>query len=371
MEKNQTTLLKEELLKAVVIANRFISPRPTLPVLANLLIKSEKGKIVIGATNLETSVRLTIPAKSDSEWEITILAKIAAEFIASAQSKEINLAKEKEAIKIFGDGVSGTLSGIDASEFPKLPEVGQEDTIEFQQKSLQEAINQIAFAASVEESKPVLTGILIRSEEGKTIAVATDGYRLARKDLGKEYKVGETLISAKSLVEVLKIAGEMGEEVVNLTISKEKNQTIFSGDSFQISGRLLDGVYPNFKQIIPQTFIATASVNREELSAAIKAAAVFARDIGNVVKFNLEIGKEIKITANTAQIGEGNATVAAAIEGENLTVAFNSHYLLEGLNGIKSETVEINFSGPLSPALLRDANDKSYIYIIMPVKAQN
>lgn len=371
MEKNKVTLIKEELLKAVSIANRFVGLRPSLPVLANILLKAEKGRLIIGATNLETSVRLVIPAKSNTEWEITVPAKIAAEFITNAQSKEISLEKDKEAIKITGEDISGNLAGIDASEFPKLPEASGEEVIEFQQKTLQEAINQIAFAASLEESKPVLTGILIRSEEGKTIAVATDGYRLARKELSKEYKISETLIGAKALVEVLKIAGEMGEDSINLSVSKEKNQTIFSGENFQISGRLLDGTYPNFKQIIPQTFVTTAEVNREQLIAALKAAAVFARDLGNVVKLNLEAKKGIKITANTLQIGEGEATVAGTVSGEALKVAFNSHYFLDGLNGLKCESVEINFSGPLSPALLRDTADKSYIYIIMPVKAQN
>lgn len=371
MEKNKVSLQKEELLKALVIASRFVPLRPSIPVLANVLIKAEKGNLIISATNLENSAKIIIPAKSNEEWEITIPAKIATEFVSNANGKEISIEKEKESIKILGEEVSGSLTGISASEFPKLPEEKDSKVIELKQKTIQEAINQVAFAATTDESKPILTGILIRSEEGKTSAVATDGYRLAKKELEGNFEISEILIGARSLVEVLKIAGEMGEDNVKLSVSKEENQTIFSGDNFQISGRLLDGVYPNYKQIIPQKFVTTVKTNREQLIAGIKAAAVFARDIGNVIKLNIEENKEVKITANTLQVGEGESRVAGEVKGETLKVAINSHYLLEGLNCLKSEIVELSFSGVLSPTLLRDPADKSFFYIVMPVKAQN
>ncbi len=371
MEKNKVSIIHEDLIKSVGIASRFIPMRPSIPVLANVLLKSGKGSLSISATNLETSISVQVPAKTYGDWETTVPAKILSEFLNTTTGKEVSLEVEKESLKISTENASGKISGITASEFPKLPNEVQGSNLEFDQKELQEAVNNVAFAASVDEGKPVLTGILLRNEADKTIIVATDGYRLGKKELKTKYSLEETLISAKTLVEVLKIAGELAEEKLTLSISKENNQVIFSGENFILAGRLLAGTYPNFSQIIPTKFELKVEANRAELITAIKSAAVFARDVGNVVKLEISVKGQIKISANTLQVGEGEAVVSALVSGEALSIAFNSRYLLDGLSTLKEEVVEINFSGVLSPSLLRNKNEASFIYIVMPVKAQN
>ncbi len=371
MEKNKVSLLHEDLVKSVGIASRFIPLRPSIPVLANILLKAQRGKLTVSATNLETAITIEVPAKTNGEWEITTPAKILSEFLTTTTGKEVVLEVEKESLKIGTENASGKISGITASEFPKLPSEEKREHLEFDQKELQEAVNNVAFAASVDEGKPILTGILLRNEGEKTIIVATDGYRLGKKELKTKYGLEETLIGAKTLVEVLKIAGELGEEKINLSISKENNQVIFSGENFILAGRLLAGTYPNFSQIIPTKFGLKIEANRAELISAVKSAAVFARDVGNVVKLEVSSKGQIKISANTLQVGEGEASLPAVVSGEDLRVAFNSRYLLDGLNTLKEEVVEVNFSGVLSPALLRSKNEASFIYIVMPVKAQN
>lgn len=363
----QITLPKENLLKGVSIANRFIPLRPSLPVVGNILFLADKGELVLKATNLEASLQIHLPARSTTSWEITAPAKIVNEFIGAATAKEVNLDVEKENLVLNTDQAKGELAGINASEFPPLPEeknVGSE----FEQEVLAEAVSAISFAASTDEGKPMLTGILLREEGEQTLLVATDGYRLAKKTLDKKYGFSEAVVPAKVFSEAVKIAGEMEEELIKISLNREENQLLVSGKSFQVASRLLDGTYPAFGQIIPDNFVAQINAEKEELLAAVRTTAVFARDLGNVVHF--KVGKGVEITASTAQLGQGATRLNAKADGESLEVAFNSHFLLDGLNAIKENQVEIKFSGALSPTLIKGKGDKSFIYVIMPVKVQ-
>lgn len=371
MEKKSTTVRREELLKQVAIANRFVPLKPTLPVLGNLLLKVSPGQLKISATNLETSIQLSLAVKSKENWELTVPAKILNEFLTTSPGDEVVLELQKESLQVRIGETTATINGIGASEFPKLPLVNNERALEITQKEFHEAVAKVASAASVDEGKPVLTGILIKNINDKTTMVATDGYRLSRKELSTKYNLEETLINAKTLVEVLKIAGELGEEKLQMTLTPSENQAIFSGDSFLVSGRLLSGVYPSFEQIIPSKFATTSLVNKTALTEAIKSAAVFARDLGNVVKISTKDKAGLEISANTAQVGQSQAQITSENHGDPLKIAFNSRYLLDGLASLGSDTVEIKFSGALSPTLLQDPKDKSFIYIVMPVKAQN
>lgn len=371
MEKSKTLLLHEDLIKVVNIVGRFIPLRPSLPVLGNLLLKVDKANLFVSSTNLETAITVSLPVKTNQDWEITVPAKIFSEFLNNTSGKEVGLEIVKEALKITTEAANGTVAAITASEFPKLTTDIGKDNIEFDQKELLEAVNSVAFSASIDEGKPILNGILLKNEADKTIIVATDGYRLSKKELKTKYNLEEILLAAKTLVEVLKIAGELGEEKIKLNLSAENNQAVFSGDDFVLTGRLLSGTYPNFNQIIPTKFESKIEVNKAALISAIKSAAVFARDLGNVVKLEIDKDTQLKVSANTLQVGEGEASVAATNSGEKLKVAFNSRFLLDGLNSLKGEVVELNLSGVLSPALLRDKDETSYIYIVMPVKAQN
>lgn len=365
-----TKLISEQLKKVVSISNRFVPLRPSLPVLANVYLKATKTKLILVATNLESSIRVEIPAVSE-EWEITTPAKILGEFLNSTKDKEVNLSLSKENLKVSSGNLEANIAGIAASEFPKVPENKSEDAIAFKQKELQEAVSSVAFAASVDEGKPVLNGILIKEEDDKTILVATDGYRLAKKILSKKYKIEQTIVPARIFPEALRVAAEMEETEVSLSISENDNQLLLFGESFLIATRLIDGVYPNFNQIIPNKFVTEVLVSKENLIAAIKATAVFARDSGNVVKLSLGKNQEIKLAANTVQVGESSASVVAKITGDELKIAFNSHYLLDGLNSIAEENIKISFSGVLSPAQIVGENEKGFMYIVMPVKAQN
>lgn len=365
------TVVKTNLQRGVSIVNRFIPLRPTIPVLGNVYFGVEKGEIILRVTNLETSIEVKIPAKTDTAWETTIPAKLLTEFLSTVGGTELEIETEKESVVLNTDQTKVTIATISATEFPKPPfsERGKEES-KFKTSETYQTAAKIAFAASLDEGKPVLNSIYLKKEEGGLALVATDGYRLAKQLLPTSADTDELLVPARTFVEALKVANELEEEAVVVTSDKNTNQLLVVGENFQVATRLVNGVYPNYKQIIPSKFVTSIDVNREELTAAVKTVAVFARDLGNVVTFNITDKKKVILSATTLQVGEGSTQLGAEVSGESIKVSFNSHYFSDGLAALKSETVKVAFSGELSPALISAKEDPNFSYIVMPVKSQ-
>lgn len=366
-----TTLLKETLQKGVSIVNRFVSLKPSIPVLANIYLSGEKAKLVLRVTNLETSIHVEIPAKTQTNWETTAPAKLLAEFLTAVGGSEAELGLDKENITIKTQDSQGTLATIAASEFPRPPFVeSRQGATEFKAADIYQIVTKIAFAASQDEGKPVLNSIFLTNEEEKPVLVATDGYRLAKYTLAQNEKFDDLLVPARTFLEALKVANDLEEEVVAVLSNPEANQLLVIGDKFQVATRLINGTYPNYKQIIPTDFGTRLEAKREELIAAVKATAVFARDLGNVITLNVSPKQKLTLSATTKQVGEGITSLAANVEGGELVVSFNSHYLVDGLAALKSDAVKIEFSGALSPAKISAKEEPNFVYIVMPVKAQ-
>lgn len=363
-----TKLSAEKFKQAVNIANRFISLRPSLPVLANIKVESSKTKLKLSATNLENSIVIEITASGES-WETTIPAKLLLEFINLIKGTEVKLVFDKDKLEIISGEAQGSFNTIASSEFPTIPAEGKSE-VSLSQTDLYAAVQNIAFAASVDEGKPVLNGILLRGKNGQTSLVATDSYRLALYQLSEDHKLPEIIVPAKAFLEAVKIAGELGEEIINLGVASENNQIFVSGNNFQVITRLIDGVYPNFEQIIPTAFVCEIIVSKESLVDAVKQAAVFARDTGNVVKIFVN-KKGLRVWASTKQVGEGSSSLSADVSGENMEIAFNSRFLLDGLDAVSGKEARLKFSGSLKPAKIFGENEKNFNYIVMPVKPQS
>lgn len=359
----------EQLKLGINICSRFVPLRPTLPVLSNIRLQGTKTKIKLSATNLESSVTVELPAAGEA-WETTVPAKLLVEFLNLVKGSETKITLDKDKVNLVSGMAEGNFNTINANEFPAIPgkQVG---ALEIGQKELYLAVQNIAFAASSDEGKPVLNGILLRSVENKTLLVATDSYRLARFELTQDYNLTDLIVPARAFAEAVKIAGELGEEVISLGSAAENNQLFVSGENFQISTRLIDGVYPAFEQIIPHDFVCEVMVDKQDLISAVKQAAVFARDTGNVVKLFITKKAGVKVWASTKQVGEGSATVAAAVSGEDLNIAFNSRFLLDGLEACSGKEVKLRFSGELRPGIVTGDNEKEFNYVVMPVKPQN
>jgi DNA polymerase III subunit beta len=234
---------------------------------------------------------------------------------------------------------------------------------------LKDAIEQTVIAASGDEGRPVLTGVYVHLNGGKATFAATDGHRLAVKTLAVQADPGEgdtIVIPARALSELSRIL-KGGEDGIEVTVGAQKNQVFFKTRDVELMSRLIEGTYPNYQQVIPAQSTTTITAKTQDLLFTTKMVSLFSKDAANVIKFKAEGGK-LTLTANTSEVGQNIAEVEAKIEGQDLQVAFNSKYLLDVLAIIGSEEVQLGFTGPLNPGLIKPVGKDNYLYIIMPVR---
>jgi len=372
----KVSILQENLTKGLNIVNRFILPRAQLPILNNVLIKTEQGRLKLSATNLETGINLWLGVKIEKEGEICVPAKNLTEYISLIPPQKIDLEVEKNLLKITSETYQANFITLSASEFPVIPTLKKKPEISLINKDLALAISQVAFAAAQDEGRPILTGILFKVKKEKLILVATDGFRLSIKEIsglksGEESKLQKDLIiPARALIEVGKMMTEGGEQNnLGLTITPENNQIIFSTPEVEIISRLIEGKFPDFEKIVPQKSQIQIIIETEALLQAVRAASIFAREAANIIKFEIK-GTKLEVSSNNPQMGENKITLEVKNEGEGGKIAFNSRYLLDFLNSVKSDLISFEMTTSLNPGIFKPANDKSYLYVIMPIRIQ-
>jgi len=372
----KVSILQENLTKGLNIVNRFILPRAQLPILNNVLIKTEQGRLKLSATNLETGINLWLGVKIEKEGEICVPAKNLTEYISLIPPQKIDLEVEKNLLKITSETYQANFITLSASEFPVIPTLKKKPEISLINKDLALAISQVAFAAAQDEGRPILTGILFKVKKEKLILVATDGFRLSIKEIsglksGEESKLQKDLIiPARALIEVGKMMTEGGEQNnLGLTITPENNQIIFSTPEVEIISRLIEGKFPDFEKIVPQKSQIQIIIETEALLQAVRAASIFAREASNIIKFEIK-GSKLEVSSNNPQMGENKITLEVKNEGEGGKIAFNSRYLLDFLNSVKSDLVSFEMTTSLNPGIFKPANDKSYLHVIMPIRIQ-
>ncbi|PIS14873.1 DNA polymerase III subunit beta [Candidatus Shapirobacteria bacterium CG09_land_8_20_14_0_10_39_12] len=368
-------ILQENLNKGLSVAFRTISTKAQLPILANVLLKTNKNNLQISATNLETGINIKLGAKIEKEGEITIPAKVLTEVIASLSTGKVDLVLKDNILNIASNGYEASFNGISATEFPKLPTYDPENLFSLPSEKLLESINQVAFAAAVDEGRPVLTGVLLKLE-GKTLSlVATDGYRLSLKTIETETPIKEKitlLLPAKSLMEVARIITETKdgkEKMIKMGFTKEQNQVVFVFPEMDLFTRVIEGEFPDFEKIIPKSFSTKITLDRETFSREVKLVSIFARDSSNIIKFKVKSGL-LEMSANSPQIGDNKSLLENKMEGEETEIAFNYRFLQGFLAAVSSSEVSMEMAGATSSGLLRPVGDNSFLHIIMPVRLQ-
>ncbi len=356
------------MLKALALSVQVISQRPNIPVLANFLLEAKAGRLEITATNLETTIVYSLPVSVEKEGKATIPARLLVEYCQMSSSEKIILEADEEKATLTADNSKANLATISPTEFPTIGSFEERDSFEVLRKDFLDGVSAVVFCASPEEGRPVLTGVLLRGEGKKLNLVATDGYRLARKEIGVEMGI-DVLIPAKPLQEAVKGFSEEEDETLILATDRQKNQVKLSTKNLSIISRLLEGSYPNFEQIIPKNFVSTLVFDKKELSDGIKLTALLAKDVGNVVRLQSS-GEAVFLKAATSQIGEAETQLSVKPEGEPIEVAFNSRFLLDALNILKGEKVVMSLSGNTSAATMQ-GDDKNLLYVVMPVRVQS
>lgn len=373
------TVLQESLSKALSLTSRFSNPRAQLPVLGNILFSAKGNKLILASTNLETSVVYSVGAKVEKKGKITIPAKIISELVSNLNEGQIKLTSEKEQLKIATQGFTSTISGMNASDFPEVPSQMDKAAGSLPMEPFLNALSCVVFAASNDETRPILTGVLFIFKDKELILVATDGFRLSQKKIKvdgfkADLKEKRIILPKSSLTELSRFSKE--QETFFLSYQKENNQVIFGFPDIIFSTRTLEGEFPNFEKIVPKISKIKLRIDKEELLKAVKLAAVFARDSANIVKIKVK-EKEIVLSAESSRGGSQETKVDARVESEEklgkdgFQIAFNYRFLEEFLHSMEGEEVEMKLSEQTAPCVFTDPKDPSFLHLIMPVRIQN
>ncbi|MFN2591262.1 MAG: DNA polymerase III subunit beta [Candidatus Dormibacteria bacterium] len=358
---------------ALTLVSRAVSPRSTLPVLGNVLLEtSDKGLRVTG-TNLDLTIAATVPATIAEEGRTTVPSRLLTEYIGSLGDAPCTLELDpaNQVTRISCGPQRTNLHGIDPVEFPPLPVREGEGATQLRSEELQKAIAQTAMAASGDEASPVLTGLLLLVDGPRLTMVATDRHRLAVKKLELESPAGTgdggpVIVPARHMNEVAR-AITAARPSVFMSVSHGRNQAFFTVGDVEISTRLIEGTYPNYAQVIPNETTTTVTAATQDLLRLARTASVLARDAGNPVR--LAVGdNELTLLAQTAEVGDHQAPLEARVIGDGLQIAFNARYLIEALSVIDGDDVELSFTGPLQPGIIRAAGHDDYLCVIMPVR---
>ncbi len=364
------TVLQQDLNKGLGITGRVVASRGQMPILANILIEATKDGITLAATNLEIGLRVEVGGKVMEPGSITIPGRNLGELVGSLSGESLDLQTEGEKLKIKSGKSAGVLVGIAASEFPPMPRAGQGgkgEGVKIDKNIILEIASQVAFAAAVDESRPVLTGCRFSVVGDRLVVVATDGFRLSRKILNAQSSMlkDNLILPARTILELARVVGDAGE--VTMENVKENNQTIFSCDGVQLISRVLEGNFPEVDKIIPQSFKTEIGVDREELRSSLRVAGIFARENSNIVKFIVH-GSRFIVKAQAGQVGENESEMEIEKEGEDGEIAFNYKFVQDFLESVTEERVKLKINDSLSPGVWAGEKDKSLIHLIMPVR---
>jgi DNA polymerase-3 subunit beta len=361
---------QENLTKALGIVVRSVSPRTTLPVLNNILLKTEKGRLKISATDLEIGIHTWIGAKIDQEGAITCPARLLTEYVNTNTDKKINLEVKDSTLHLESDHFKASIKGIDASEFPLIPEVKKTEIIEISAPKLAQAINQVVFAAATDETRPVLAGVLIKVHKDKLKIVATDSYRLAEYTINTQNKISNEIsliVPQRAIMELGRVINEAEEKVL---IYPGDNQVEFVMPNTVLVSRLIEGMFPDYEQIIPTSTKIKIKAEKNEFANAIKMASFFARESANNIKLNAKSPDKLKVSAISPQLGENVSDITAEVSGDSVEIAFNAKFILDVLQVLPTKQVALELSSNLSPGLLKGLNENNYIYVIMPLRIE-
>jgi DNA polymerase-3 subunit beta len=371
--------LQENLSKGLSTVGRAVAVRSTLPITQNILLSAEPSRLKLAATNLEMATTCWIGAKVEKEGSITVPARLLIDFINSLPSDliEISLPAKSKTLKLKSGRFEAHINGIDAADFPPIPEVSGDTATAIEAEALREGIEQVTFAAAVEESRPVLTGIYSEFEGDQLYLVAADGFRLAvhKTNLPTPVKQKTTvIIPARTLNELNRLLAEQ-EKPVEITINQQKSQVCFHLKDAQIVSQLIQGSFPNYSQVIPQSYTTRAVVDIGDFLRVVKTSSVFARDASGIIRLTITPGDELapgKITASAQaeEIGGNVSEVDALVDGEEAKIAFNARYLTDVLNVLHQTQVALEVTTSSSPGVLRPIGVDNYTHVIMPMFVQ-
>ncbi len=374
----KVSCLQENLQRALAQVSRAVATKTALPVLSNVLLATDDGRLRIAATNLEIGITTWIGASIDEEGRITVDARLLSEFVNTLPNAPVSLAAEPGRLTLHvqsGRDKAG-INGIDADDFPVIPRLeGEAYVAAVDPQVLRDMIAQVEFAAATDESRPVLAGVLARFENQTLTLAAADGFRLAVREGDLVEPVPERLdaiVPARAMRELARILADQSEPV-RLAITPNQSQLLVRVGDTEFLSRLIDGTFPDFRQIIPREFNTRLELGRDAFLNAVRRASYFARDNNDVVRLEVHGGEEefmpgsVEISANAAERGSSQSFVDASVTGPELQIAFNSRYLSDVLGVLRNGQVVVGVNGANQAGVVRSGASDDYTHVIMPM----
>ncbi len=373
----KATVLQENLAHGLSVVSRAVSPRSTLPVLANVLIASDEGRLRLSATNLELGITCWIPARIEQEGSTTVPARVFSDLVNTLPPDQVRLVLDtkSQTLNVRGGTSTNDIKCIDAQEFPPLPVPDFDGAVQVNVSDFREMIQQVAFAASADEARPVLMGVLLQVEKDKLTMAAADGFRLSVRKASLPAAAPSSvnaIIPAHSLTELARVATD-GDEMIRMVIPKLRGQVVFRLKDVEVTSQLIDGTFPDYQQIIPRKYTSRTLVSTSALLKACKQAEIFAREGSNVARLNIKSAtggnqpSELQMSATSEETGKNETIVEATVDGGGVLIAFNVRFLREALEVIKTPNVALEMSAANAPGVLRPVGDDQYLHVIMPM----
>ncbi len=363
-------ILQEKLAKALNIVSRVAGgSRATLPILNNVLVRVDDGKVTLTTTNLDMAVVSYLPAGQCQNGVVTVPARLIAEFVGNLPRGEmVEISAKNEKVEIRAGGYRSVINGATADEFPELPEIDEAQVVKFRMgvEEFKDGLSQVMMATSNDTTRPALTGVYFNTYEGALYLAATDGYRLAERKFIEEVESEvKVIVPTPSLQEVLR---SLSDDVAEIELWFDETQVRFKFGDIEITSKLIGGSFPDYRQLIPkQTEIMTV-LKRDELMRITKLAALFAKEVGGSIVCRTSVENESFAVASVAnELGENNSEIKVKVEVDG-KVTLNSRFLLDALNALDGNEVEFSFSNRLDPIVLRATKKTDYVHIIMPLK---
>jgi DNA polymerase-3 subunit beta len=371
----KASVTQQHLAHGLSIVSRAVSPRSTLPVLANVLLATDEGRLRLSATNLELGITCWIPAQIQEEGSITVPARTFVDLVGTFPPDLVQLSLDlrTQTLNVNCNSSAHEIKGIDAQDFPPVPVPDLSESVELDLTSFKEMIQQVAFAASVDEARPVLQGVKMEVAENQLTLAATDGFRISvRKELlANPIKQSfSIIIPARALNELARIAGE-NDKSVSMVVPSGRGQVIFHLKDAELVSQLIDGNFPDYRAIIPRSYKTRTVMSTPAFLKACKQAEVIAREGNNVIRLNVipeDSGAgRVEINSQTEETGKSDIQVEANIEGSDILIAFNVKFLREVLDVVHAPNVALETNTNNAPGVVRPVGDEDFVHVIMPM----
>jgi DNA polymerase-3 subunit beta len=372
----KVSVLQENLAHGLSIVSRAVSTRSTLPVLSNVLVATDEGRLRLSATNLELGITCWIGAKIQEEGSTTVPARTFTELVSTLADKQVDISLNvrTQTLNVHCGTSNTDLKCIDAQEFPPMPVPDLEGSLQINVADFKEMIQQVAFAASTDEARPILTGVQISAQGNHITLSAADGFRLSirKADLSSEVSRPITaVIPARALVELARISSD-GEQVINMVMPPGRGQVIFRTKDAELVSQLIEGAFPDLEQLIPQHSNTRVVLSTSAFLKACKQAEIFAREGSHIARVNIQAGEpmqpgKVEISGQSEETGYNQTVVDATVEGQQQLIAFNVRFLREVLDVIKTPNVALETTAETSPGVLRPVGEDNFVHVIMPM----